>query len=40
MKAVKTAAPYYPFPERMRAKRLRIRANFIYVTGGFFRSVM
>jgi periplasmic protein TonB len=40
MKAIKSAAPYNPFPERMRAKRLRIKANFIYVTSNYFRSIM
>jgi len=38
--AVKAAAPYFPFPPRMKAKRLRIRANFIYVTSSYFRSIM
>jgi TonB family protein len=32
--AVKSAAPYIPFPERMRAKRLRICAKFIYLATG------
>lgn len=40
MKAIKTAAPYFPFPERMKAKRLRVKANFIYVTGNHFGSIM
>jgi periplasmic protein TonB len=40
MKAIKTAAPYYPFPDRMKAKRLRIRANFIYVTSNYARGIM
>jgi len=40
MKAIKTAAPYFPFPTRLKAKRLRIRANFIYITGNSFRSIM
>jgi protein TonB len=40
MRAIKDAAPYFPFPERMRAKRLRIKANFIYVTSNYFRSIM
>jgi protein TonB len=40
MKAIKSAAPYYPFPSRMRAKKLRVRANFIYVTESFFRNIM
>jgi protein TonB len=40
MKAIKSAAPYHPFPERLRAQRLRIRANFVYVTSSFFRSIM
>ncbi|MCX5872873.1 MAG: TonB family protein [Deltaproteobacteria bacterium] len=40
MKAIKSAAPYYPFPPRLHAKRLRIRANFIYVTSNFLRNIM
>lgn len=40
MKAIKSAAPYFPFPPRLRAQRLRIRANFVYVTSSFFRSIM
>jgi len=40
IKAIRTAAPYFPFPERMKAKRLKIRANFIYITGNYFRSIM
>lgn len=40
VKAIKSAAPYFPFPDRMRAKRLRIKANFIYVTSNYFRSIM
>jgi protein TonB len=40
LRAIQTAAPYYPFPARMKAKRLRIRANFIYVTGNYFRGIM
>lgn len=41
MKAIKTAAPFFPFPARMKAKRLRIRANFIYVTSSsFFRNML
>lgn len=40
LNAIKNAAPYIPFPERMRAKRLRIRANFIYVTNNVFRRIM
>lgn len=38
--AVKTAAPYHPLPESMKAKRLRIRANFIYVTQNYFRNIL
>jgi periplasmic protein TonB len=39
--AIKTAAPYWPFPERLRAQRLRIRANFVYMTSSsFLRSIM
>lgn len=33
LKAIQSAAPYHPFPARLKAKRLRIRANFVYVTG-------
>ena len=40
MQAIETAAPYFPFPPRMKAKRLRIRANFNYVTGDFFRRIL
>ncbi len=40
IKAIKSAAPYYPFPARLHAKRLRIRANFIYVTSNFLRNIM
>ncbi len=40
MRAIRTAAPYFPFPDRMKHKRLRIRANFIYVTGRHFRRTM
>jgi len=40
MRAIRTAAPYFPFPVRMKHKRLRIRANFIYVTGRQFRRTM
>lgn len=40
VRAVKTAAPYFPFPTRLKAKKLRIRANFLYITGNSFRSIM
>lgn len=40
VKAIQNAAPYFPFPSRMRAKRLKIRANFIYITGNYFRRIM
>jgi TonB family protein len=40
IRAIQSAAPYYPFPPRMKSKRLRIRANFIYVTGNYFRRIM
>lgn len=40
LNAIKTAAPYNPFPPSVRAKRLRIRANFIYVTSDFFKRVL
>ncbi len=38
--AIKSAAPFHAFPERFTAKRMRIRANFIYVTSNFFRNIM
>ncbi|MDQ7781789.1 MAG: energy transducer TonB [Desulfomonilaceae bacterium] len=40
MRAIKAAAPYFPFPSRLTAKRIRIRANFHYITGDFFRRVL
>ena len=40
MKAIRSAAPYFPFPARMKAKKLRVKANFIYVTQNFFRNIM
>ena len=40
IRAIKVAAPYYPFPSRMRAKRLRIRANFVYITSNYFRRIL
>jgi protein TonB len=40
MSAIRTAAPYHPFPPSLKAKRLRIRARFIYVTQSFFRRIM
>jgi protein TonB len=40
LKAIKAAAPYHPFPQRLRAKRLRIRAKFIYLTKSFYRRIM
>lgn len=40
VRAIRNAAPYFPFPPRMRAKRLRIRANFIYITSNYFRRIM
>jgi len=39
-RAIRSAAPYFPFPQRMRAKRLRIKANFIYITSNYFRRIM
>ena len=30
LKAVKEAAPFYPFPETIRQEKLSIQANFIY----------
>jgi protein TonB len=40
MRAIKSAAPYFPFPPRLQAKRLKIRANFIYVTSNYLRNIM
>ncbi len=40
MKAIRSAAPYFPFPPRMKAKKLRVRANFIYITQNYFRNIM
>ena len=40
VRAIQSAAPYFPFPDRMRAKRLKVRANFIYVTSNYFRRIM
>lgn len=40
MSAIKAAAPFFPFPERLTAKRMRVRANFIYVTSNFLRNIM
>jgi periplasmic protein TonB len=40
LNAIKSAGPYNPLPERMRIKRLRIRANFIYVTDNYFRRIL
>ena len=40
VRAIKSAAPFYPFPPRLTAKRIRIRANFIYITGNSFRNFM
>jgi periplasmic protein TonB len=36
LNAIHSAAPYMPLPDRLRAKRLRIRANFIYITKSLF----
>ena len=36
MRAIRTAAPYHPFPPQFTAKRLRIRARFIYFTENYF----
>ncbi len=38
--AIKAAAPYHPFPESLKAKRLRVRARFIYITQRYFRGIM
>ncbi len=40
MRAIKTAAPYHPFPPQFTAKRIRIRAKFIYFSQNFFHSSM
>ncbi len=40
VRAIKSAAPYHPFPDRLKAKRIRVRANFHYITGDFFRRVL
>jgi periplasmic protein TonB len=40
MRAIKSAAPYHAFPPTLKAKRIRIRANFIYVTNDFFRRIL
>lgn len=40
LRAIKSAAPYFPFPPRLQAKRLKIRANFIYVTNNYLRNIM
>lgn len=40
IKAVKTAAPYNPLPARLHAKRLRVRANFMYITSTYFGKIM
>jgi protein TonB len=40
MRAIKSAAPFFPFPPRLTAKRIRIRANFVYITGNSFRNLM
>ena len=40
MRAIRTAAPFFKFPDRMNAKRLRIRAHFVYVTSNVLRRMM
>ena len=40
IRAVKTAAPYNPLPERLQTKRLRVRANFMYITNNYFRRIL
>ncbi|MEW6347542.1 MAG: TonB family protein [Thermodesulfobacteriota bacterium] len=40
MSAIRVAAPYHPFPPRIKTQRLRIRAKFIYVTNSYFQKVM
>lgn len=40
LRAIRSAAPYFPFPPRLQAKRLKIRANFIYITSNYLRNIM
>ncbi len=40
LNAIKDAAPYLPFPPRLKTQRLKIRAKFIYVTTTRFGKVM
>lgn len=35
--AIRAAAPFHPFPPKVRARQLRIRTSFIYVTNSFVR---
>ncbi len=37
IRAIRTAAPFYPFPPRLKAKRLRVRGRFIYANRSNFR---
>jgi len=40
VKAIRSAAPYHPFPPSLKSKRLRVRAKFIYITQSTFRRIM
>ncbi len=40
LKALEDGSPFNPFPGRFKAKRLRIRANFVYVTQRLFHKVL
>ncbi|MCA1960603.1 MAG: TonB family protein [Desulfomonile sp.] len=40
VKAIRSAAPYHPFPPSLKSKRLRVRAKFIYITQSSFRRIM
>ena len=40
LNAIRDAAPYHPFPPRLKTQRLKIRAKFIYVTTTHFGKVM
>lgn len=40
VKAIRSAAPYHPFPPLLKSKRLRVRAKFIYITQTAFRRIM
>lgn len=40
VRAIRSAAPYHPFPPMLKSKRLRVRAKFIYVTQTAFRRIL